>query len=166
MAEGVDAEAASAARVREVYVAEHARLWRSIYAFSASRDVADDATAEAFAQVLRRGDEVRDIAAWVWRAAYAIARGELQKRRRDVGLNAPITADHHAGDHELGQLLGALSELSETDRQLVVLCHLAGWKPSELSDVLGESPGALRVRLHRATRRARALLEDAEGGTR
>ena len=69
-------------RVRAVYETDHARLWRSIYAFGGSRDVADEATAEAFAQALRRGDEIRNVAAWVWRSAFAIARGELQRRRR------------------------------------------------------------------------------------
>lgn len=145
-------------RVRGVYEADHARLWRSIYAFSGSRDVADEATAEAFAQALRRGDEVRDVAAWVWRSAFALARGELQRRRRAAGepVEAPVvdTADG------LGDLLRRLAALSEQDRELIVLCHVGGWKPGELATVLGEPAGRVRVRLHRATERAREILED------
>lgn len=149
-------------RVRAVYASDHARLWRSVYAFSGSRDVADEATAEAFAQALRRGDEIRDVAAWVWRSAYAIARGELRRRRRD-------TAGHGSPDEpavtepgDLGRLLGVLDDLSEADRELIVLCHVGGWKPGELADLLDTSAGALRVRLHRATTQARALLERSE----
>jgi hypothetical protein len=37
---------------------------------------------EAFAQVLRRGDEVRDPERWIWPAAFRIAAGELKERRR------------------------------------------------------------------------------------
>jgi hypothetical protein len=38
-----------------------ATLWRAIYAYSGGRrDVADDAVAEAFAQVMARGSEVRE----------------------------------------------------------------------------------------------------------
>lgn len=143
-------------RVRAVYVADHARLWRSLYAFSGSREVADEASAEAFAQALRRGDEIRDVAAWVWRSAYAIARGELQRRSRS---DAPAVSEPAGGDGELVTLLGALAELPEADRELIVLCHVAGWKPSELAAVLDANPGAIRVRLHRATTRARELLE-------
>ena len=73
-------------RVRAVYESDHARLWRSLYAFTSSRSIADDAAAEAFAQALRRGDEIRDVQAWVWRAAYAIARGELKRGRSNSAL--------------------------------------------------------------------------------
>lgn len=146
-------------RVRAVYASDHARLWRSLYAFSGSREVADEAAAEAFAQALRRGDEIRDVAAWVWRSAYAIARGELQRTRR-AGAGVAVEPTVAAG--ELGDLLAALAELPETDRELIVLCHVAGWKPGELAAVLDANPGAIRVRLHRATSRARELLERSE----
>lgn len=145
-------------RVRSVYETDQARLWRSIYAFSGSRDVADEATAEAFAQVLRRGDDVRDVAAWVWRSAFAIARGELQRRRRSDG--DPIDRSVVDTDAGLGDLLRRLAALSEQDRELIVLCHVGGWKPGELASVLGEPAGRVRVRLHRATERAREILEN------
>ncbi|TDT17453.1 RNA polymerase sigma-70 factor (ECF subfamily) [Ilumatobacter fluminis] len=145
-------------RVRSVYETDHARLWRSIYAFAGSRDVADEATAEAFAQALRRGDELRDVAAWVWRSAFAIARGELQRRRRANGEPAEVpSVDTVDG---LGGLLRRLAALSEQDRELIVLCHVGGWKPGELATVLGEPAGRVRVRLHRATERAREILEN------
>lgn len=150
-------------RVQAVYASDHARLWRSVYAFSGSREVADEATAEAFAQALRRGDEIRDVAAWVWRSAYAIARGELQRRRRDApGRGQPVDEPAVAESGELGRLLRVLGELSEADRELIVLCHVGGWKPNELADLLDASAGALRVRLHRATKQARTLLERSE----
>jgi RNA polymerase sigma-70 factor (ECF subfamily) len=151
------------ARVQAVYADHHARLWRSVYAFSGSREVADEATAEAFAQALRRGDEIRDVAAWVWRSAYAIARGELQRRRRD-GASGGQPAHEPAADEpgDLGRLLRVLGELSEADRELIVLCHVGGWTPSELASLLDTSAGTLRVRLHRATKQARALLERSE----
>ena len=45
-------------RVRAAYEAVHAPLWRAVLAYSGSADVADEAVAEAFAQLLRRGDGV------------------------------------------------------------------------------------------------------------
>lgn len=143
-------------RVREVYETDHARLWRSLYAYTGSRSIADDATAEAFAQVLHRGDDVRDVAAWVWRSAYAIARGELQHRGRVGGLPPERVANHH--DDDLAGVMEQLRALTADEREILVLCHVAGWKPRELAPVLGVPVGALRVRLHRATRRARELL--------
>lgn len=147
----------SVQRVRRVYETDHPRLWRSLFAYTGSRSIADDAAAEAFAQVLRRGDEVGDVAAWVWRSAYAIARGELQRRNRAFAGSESIELTAHDPDGLAG-VMAQLQELSVEDRELLVLCHVAGWKPRELAPVLGVPVGAVRVRLHRATRRARELM--------
>ncbi len=149
-------------RVRRVYEADHARLWRSLFAFSGSRPLADDAVAEAFAQALRRGDRIDDVAAWVWTSAFAIARGELKQRGRTAG--DPLGEQRAAGiidvdDGDIRHLLHRLAALSHDDRELIVLCHVGGWKPRELAPLLGVPAGTLRVRLHRATARARELLE-------
>ena len=54
----------------EAVYREHGdRLWWAVLAFSGDRDVASDATSEAFAQALRRGDALREPLAWIWRAA-------------------------------------------------------------------------------------------------
>jgi hypothetical protein len=66
---------ASKAAVEECYRAEHARLWRSLLLFSGDADLASDAVSEAFTQALHRGTAIRDLRRWVWRAAFAIARG-------------------------------------------------------------------------------------------
>jgi RNA polymerase sigma-70 factor (ECF subfamily) len=146
-------------RVRRLYESDHTRLWRSLFAFSGSRDVADEATAEAFAQLLRRGDEVIDPAAWLWRSAFAIARGELKRRRSRDGILALESGRDDVADG-LGDVLARLGGLSPDDRELIVLCHVAGWKPGELAPLLDVPAATLRVRLHRATNRARTLLED------
>lgn len=156
-------------RVRRVYEADHARLWRSLFAFCGSRPLADDAVAEAFAQALRRGDGIDDVAAWVWTSAFKIARGELQQRGRTT---ADLVVDRRAADidsvidddDDVNHLLQRLAALSHDDRELIVLCHVGGWKPRELAPVLGIPAGTLRVRLHRATARAREILE-GEGQT-
>lgn len=148
-------------RVRRVYEADHARLWRSVFALSGSRPLADDAVAEAFAQALRRGDRIDDVAAWVWKSAFAIARGELKQRGRTSGdpLGDRRPAGGGGDDEDIQHLLQLLSALSHDDRELIVLCHVGGWKPRELAPVLGIPAGTLRVRLHRATARAREILE-------
>ena len=57
-----------------VYRRDSDRLWRSLFAFAGDADIASDAVAEAYAQLLRRGDAVSDPAAWASRAAFRIAR--------------------------------------------------------------------------------------------
>ncbi len=50
---------ADAVRLERVYEEEGARLWRAVYLYAADREVASDAVAEAFAQALRRGNDLR-----------------------------------------------------------------------------------------------------------
>lgn len=72
-------------RIERLYRERGDRIWRGLLAFSGDPEVASDAVAEAFAQVLRRGEEVRDPERWVWRAAFRIAAGELKERREERG---------------------------------------------------------------------------------
>lgn len=149
-------------RVAAAYAATHARLWRSVLAFTGSREITDDAVAEAFAQALRRGDAVRDVVAWVWRASFAIARGQLgQRPRRAVDATLAEELDH-GGPERAVELMVALARLAPRDRELLVLCHIAGWTPTELAGITGMPASTVRVRLHRATRRARGLLTEEE----
>jgi RNA polymerase sigma-70 factor (ECF subfamily) len=152
----------TAARVAEAYASTHAKLWRAVLAFSGSRDITDDAVAEAFAQALRRGDEIRDVVAWVWRAAFALARGHLADRSATppvAQLPAAMEAD---AAQRVVELIAVLGELDDRDRELLVLHHVGGWTPTELSRISGTPAATVRVRLHRAHQRARELFEDEE----
>jgi RNA polymerase sigma-70 factor (ECF subfamily) len=166
-------------RLRDAYVRTHGRLWRSVLAWSGSRDVADEACAEAFAQAARRGAAVRDVDAWVWRAAFRIAAGELKRRRgpspgADDPDNGPADAvdfDRVAGtladpsiDPDLPaatmDLVRALRTLSEQQRACVVLRDVAGMTAPETAKALGTTTGTVRVQAMRGRRRLRELLED------
>ena len=65
-------------------------MFRALYAFSGDLDVASDAVAEAFTQLIRRGPSVRDPAGWAWRTAFPITKGALKDRRLTA---ATLTAE-------------------------------------------------------------------------
>ena len=144
--------------VRATYEATHARLWRAVLAYSGSADVADEAVAEAFAQLLRRGDGVDEPAAWVWRSAFRIAAGELKRRAArglsevpDVGVSLPEPAF---------DLIAALHHLTDQQRACVVLCDLADHSAGDAARLLGTTAATVRVQRMRARRHLRDLLED------
>jgi RNA polymerase sigma-70 factor (ECF subfamily) len=144
-------------QLREIYERSHRRLWRSLLAFSGDRDVADEAVAEAFAQAARRGEALDDVEAWIWRSAFAVARGELARRhsRRAPCPDMPrMSLPEYT--HDVVALLGALDL---RDREVLVLRYVADMSHAEIAARCEISPAAARVRLHRATARARALLE-------
>ena len=74
----------SRARWEAVYRAEAPRLWRSLLLVTGDPELASDVMAEAFAQGIAREDAVRRPGAWVWKAAFAIAVGELKRMRRSI----------------------------------------------------------------------------------
>lgn len=149
---GIDAER----DLERLYREQGGRLWRSIVLSTGNRDVADDAVAEAFAQVIARGDAIHDPAAWVWRAAFRIAAGEL-KERPMTGVR-PIDAFEDAPESVV-DLVRALAELTPHQRTAVVLADYAGYPHREIAEILGSSASAVGVHVHRARRRLRRLLE-------
>lgn len=144
-------------RVREAWRDHHERLWRALLVWTGNREIASDAVAEAFAQVLRRGEVVDDVGRWVWRSAFSIAGGMLDQRR-DVPIEHDVAAQTSdaAG---VAALATALAQLRENDRTVVVLCVVGGWPAPEVAELIGTTTGAVRVHLHRARARLCELLE-------
>lgn len=53
---GVDTSPDREQEVERLYRTEGARLWRAVMAYSGDTEIANDAVAEAFTQVLARGE--------------------------------------------------------------------------------------------------------------
>ena len=138
----------SAHSIEDAFKTLHLRLWRGLLAFTASADLASEAEAEAYAQALARGDEIRDLDNWVWASAYRIARGLLAERSKQgppAASLSTLTEDVH-----LVEFVSMLGELSEQQRMVVILRYIGGYKPTEIAEVLDTSPETVRVQLHRA----------------
>jgi RNA polymerase sigma-70 factor (ECF subfamily) len=158
--------------VRATYDEISARLWRAVVAWSGSTDVADEAVAESFAQLLRRGPGVRDPAAWVWRVAFRIAAGDLRERRvagarsmSNAGTDDAVATLPGRVDHlpdEAVDLVRALAHLSDQQRRCVAMVDVAGHTAPSAAAVLGTSAATVRVQLMRARRRLRPLLEEQD----
>jgi RNA polymerase sigma-70 factor (ECF subfamily) len=147
--------------VEAVYRADAERLWRAIYAFAGDAEIASDAVAEAYAQVLGRGAAVRDPAAWTWRTAFRISAGALKARGRGAAV-VPAPAEHldRYGDPDL---LAAIRQLSDAQRAAVILFYYADLPISEIAARLGSNSLAVRANLSRGRGRLRQLLGDHDG---
>ena len=147
-------------RVEAAYRQHHQRLWRALLSYCAGDvAVASDAESEAFTQALRRGDAIDDVGAWVWRSAFRIADGMLQRR----GRRPRVDVDEIGVDAPLAEFLALLGNLSTQQRQCVVMRYVGGYTPAEIAELLDTSPGTVRVQLHRAHTQLRAELAP-EGG--
>jgi RNA polymerase sigma factor (sigma-70 family) len=146
-------------RVERVYREDGTRLWRAILAFTGDPDTTSDVVAEAFAQLLHRGDAVRSPQRWVWRAAFRIAAGELTRRREAT----PVVTDSVDAPSEAAvDVLSALRSLPPKQRAAVVLRHYLGYTPREIASILEVAPPTARVHITRGLRKLRAVLKEPD----
>jgi RNA polymerase sigma-70 factor (ECF subfamily) len=145
----------------ESLYAEHGKwLWRSVLAYAGDPEVASDSVAEAFTQALRRGGEIRSALPWIWKTAFRVAAGELKARRRHSELTTETVDETGPFAHEL---LSCLAALSQKQRGALVLHYYGGYAPREIASILGSTPAAVRVHLHRGRQRLRDMLEEDDG---
>ncbi|MEO7664332.1 MAG: sigma-70 family RNA polymerase sigma factor [Candidatus Limnocylindrales bacterium] len=149
--------------IERLYRDDGEKLWRALYGFGGDAEIASEALNEAFAQLIRRGDGVRDPAAWVWRTAFRLARGLLAERRtRD-----DTWAEQDPGASDIDRyanpdLLRALRQLPDSQRAAVVLFYYADLPIRQIADRLGSNGLAVRANLSRGRRRLRTLLGDSD----
>jgi RNA polymerase sigma-70 factor, ECF subfamily len=146
------------ARFERLYRAHASRVRAYARRRLTSDALADDVVSDVFLVVWRRLDDVPpEPRPWL----YGIARRALANRRRGehrtTALRQRITNERREGATDVsgedGRVRGALSRLSEPDRELLLLVAWEGLEPSELAQALGALPGTIAVRLHRARRR-------------
>lgn len=129
-------------------------------------DAAQDVTADVFAVAWRRIDSVPHEDALPW--LLAVARRTLANQHRTarrqralsdrLQLNMP--APHGPDIAASGSgVLEALASLTERDREVLMLIAWDGLASAEAALVLGCSPVACRIRLHRARSRLRRAMD-------
>lgn len=136
---------------------------------------AEEATQNAFVKAFRSLPRFRVGAAfrpWLLRIVVNEAHNVLRAERRHERLGARAAERHEApvpgpdeallAREEVETVLGALAQLSDTDRLAVVLRYFAELPDAEAASLLGTSKEAYRVRLLRARRRLQTLLEKAD----
>ncbi len=146
----------------QLFVQEAARVWRTVYVFSGGReDVAEEATAEAFARAIANAGKIRDPLAWIYRTAFRLARDELRRERlrlpedRDVAVGLPALT---------GEVISALRRLSPNQRTAIVMRYEADLTVDEIARRMGIRPATVRVHLFRGRARLRELLGTEEMG--
>jgi RNA polymerase sigma-70 factor (ECF subfamily) len=168
-----DASTSEEQRFIELFRAHHAE----VLAYCRRRltyDLADDAVAETFVlawRALARAPD--DQRLWL----LGLARGSVAnlRRRRDrfarlgdrlARLDQPRPErDHAETTGWQGPFMTAFASLSEDDQEVLRLTTWEGLGPADTAAVLGCSTSAVKVRLHRARRRLRKALGEAEAAT-
>ena len=101
--------------IEQLYEEMGERLWWALLAYSGSREIANDATAEAFARALALSGSIEHPADWVWSVGFRIATKELRSARRHVPLKDLPLSDEDDRTEVL-ELMAALKKLSRQQR--------------------------------------------------
>lgn len=136
---------------------------RLSYAFYAAYgpEVGNDVTADALAYAWEHWDKVAKMenpAGYLYRVGQSNARRYHRPR-----VLFPKADPEHTPEFEPG-LPAALEELTESQRQAVILVYALEWTEEEAARVLGKSRSTVRTHLERGLARLRQSLEVATNG--
>ncbi|GAB3932916.1 RNA polymerase sigma factor [Kribbella albertanoniae] len=129
----------------------------------------DDVLAETMLVLWRRIDDVPhldDVLPW----CYGVARGCLANARRAERRRLRLVdrlsrTEPVAEPAEHIELYDALRTLGELDREVVMLWAWEGLAPRAIAEVIGLTPNAVSIRLHRAKKKLAVQLDRKNGAT-
>ncbi len=157
----------------EVYEQHYERVRGVILGSVKNRWVADDLVQETFLRVLQNLAKVRDqakLSSWIFRIATNLCQDYFRSPSRKL---IPIE-DNPAGElpgesslekeiekYQTSLLVQDLIKLlPEPMRQVIFLCDIKEESQQETAEVLGITLDNLKVRLHRARKQLKAIIEE------
>jgi RNA polymerase sigma-70 factor (ECF subfamily) len=155
------------ARFRALFSETYPALRRYAHHRGLSRADSDDLVADVFTVAWRRFDDIPpgDPTPWLFGVARNVWRNGLRREKRNARLIERLPVPDVAlppepsDDDELQRVRAAVASLKPFDREVLVLVAWDGLTAQQAALVLGCTPTAARVRLHRArTRLAEILL--------
>jgi RNA polymerase sigma-70 factor, ECF subfamily len=156
----------------EIYQRYQPSVYNYIYYRVGSAALAEELTSEVFVRLVDRAHTLKDsILGWL----YTVARNlTIDRWRRnchilwqplDEELEASeATYPARAAEQMMSQemLAAALRQLTESQRQVIILKFIEGLTNGEVADVLGKDEGAIKSLQHRALITLRRLLQNEE----
>jgi RNA polymerase sigma factor (sigma-70 family) len=161
----------------QLFERHHAGLFDFFSRTLGDRPAAEDLVQEVFIRILKYRRTYRDdgrFQTWMFHVARNVRNDHIRRRRPDQ-LTADMPEPAAAGAdqaaavenaEDVERLRRALLRLPDDRREVVVLARYHGMTHEQIAAVLRVEPGAVRVRLHRALKELRALVEAMTTGER
>ena len=149
-------------------------VFRFIYYRVNDRALAEDFTSETFVRALRRISTItyqgRDIGAWFVTIARNIVLDHVKsaRHRLETPTGETIEGTERSPSTEAAvldtlaseQLMAAVAQLGDEQRECVMLRFMQGLSVSETAAVMGKNDGAIKALQHRAVRKLADLVGD------
>lgn len=157
----------------EAYGELYAEIYKDLYRFAyytlGNREDAEDAVSEAFLEGFRGLKNLRDEASfkpWIMRIISIRCKRRIKQyvsNRRNIDpediSEHTIAFDLNTDNDERLSLLSALSTIDQSERTILVLAVVEGYKTREIAEILGCPQGTVSSKLYRTLKKLRAELE-------
>lgn len=154
--------AAGQVDVAAVYRSCGGEVWRTLLVVAGGRaDLAEEATAEAFARYVKVRDRVREPRAWLYRTGFRLVVDELRRERRHTTADVVATAAEQAGFSD--EFIEAMAALTPDQRLVTFLAYGMDLPLGEVARLTGSTVAGVKMRLHRARRALRERLKEDAG---
>lgn len=124
---------------------------------------AEEIVADTYVAAWRQLDRLTDpLLPWLLGTARKLIGNELRRQRRSGELRRRLAAEPVLPAAESpvdDRLRAAIGSLRPGDQDVLIMTYWYDLEPEQVALTLGCSPGAYRVRLHRARERLRTVME-------
>lgn len=143
-------------------------LFRHCYFRVSNRDVARDMVQDTFIktwQYIAQGKDIGNLKAFLYKVANNLIIDYYRKKKSDSldvleeeGMVFRTEDDNLFSTAEASVVLKALQSLEDKHREIIVMRFLNEMSPREIGEILGQSENAVSVRLNRALKKYREVL--------
>ncbi len=159
----------------EIYDQYYLRVRKFILHTVRNDWVADDLVQETFVRINNNLEDLRDadkLQAWIFRIAHNVCQDYFRHQGKSANLGleevseetVPSKAPTTQKELEQGQMrkcvFGLVSRLPESLRSVIILSDISEFNQREIAEILGITVENVKIRLHRARKRLKALLEE------
>ncbi len=154
----------------DAYTANQDAIFRFCFFKTSNRELAKDLAQETFVRAwsyAAKGGTIREFRAFFYRLAHNLVIDWYRKRKSDSldalmegGFDPPAqeSVDRESKD-DIAWVMKNVEKLRKEDREIIVWRYVDDKTPGEIADVLHENENTISVRLHRAVKRLKKLLE-------
>lgn len=152
----------------DIYECTHRAVYFAVFYILRDKMLAEDVLQETFVRALSALGQYREgtnFTAWLCTVGRSLALNELKKRSHETATDF-AAAEHLYGtrETELPFIFDLASKiLSEEEYEIIMLCHVAGYKRREVAEMLGMPIGTVTWKNNEALKKLKENLR-SEGG--
>ena len=148
-------------------------IFRHCYFRVSDRERAKELTQEVFMKTweyMAHGDSIKNIKSFLYKVANNLIIDEYRKKKsvsldelRDSGFEPKVEVTREIESSlDAKGLLTVVEKLDIKHREVIIMRYIDDLSPKEIAEIVGESENNVSVRLHRAIKKIRDIMQTNE----